>query len=488
MAVQLNDFPSELLCKILNFLNTKEKFSARRVCTRWRDQIDKNVIFHIVLNDSNYDWIRLNFETSRCVRSIWIFDYSHEEIPIQNLTLLNTLTVTSKVNELAVSELLTKAKNLDHLQLYVDHERETATINQMARKTNTCTFPALLNIKNLHIGYDSRSLRLGLDSWSERAWNEILNEEMPNVHRLVVDLYPNIPTLKGFDYFRLAAGMPKLQDFTYRVWSSHRKNYYEVLGAVQPLTPTISKKLVNLNLTRLTAIITQKDEPIWMSILSRQRQIQKLILYNKYNSREGFPISMIYPVLHNNRESLSSISLQIDTKKSGDIDMEMFSSLPSLQKLSIQAWPTPSSQREYFDLSIIRNCSSVVTETLEKLTVKGFRFSEDDIINFIKNISKEDLHTVRICPGYAFVWRKFETREKEIEMGIVRCGHNSVHAFHYLSQSPNSSAVYVGATLEKFNDDEFDRNPKSDFSRRVKDVTVEPQSLQMVSRYIFSHK
>ncbi|CAL8108222.1 unnamed protein product [Orchesella dallaii] len=431
MALQLNDFPNELLCKVLNFLNTKEKFSARQVCTRWRNQIDKNVIFHIVLNDSNYDWIRLNFETSRCVRSIWIFDYSHKDIPIQNLTFLHTLTVGRKVNKLALTELLTNAKTLDHLQLYVDHERENDVINQMARKSNN--FPALLSIKNLHIGYDSRSS--WLDSWSERAWNEILNEEMPNVHRLVVDLYPNIPTLQGFDYFRLAAGMPKLQDFTYRVWSSHRKNYYEVLGDVR----------IHL-------------------------------------------LPQFLRVLQNNRKSLSSISLQIDTKRSGYIDMEMFSSLPSLQKLSIQAWPTPSSERKYFDLSIIRNCSSVATETLEKLTVKGFRFSEEDIINLIKNISKDVLHTVRICPEYAAKWESFETREKEIEMGIVKSEHSSVYPSHYLSQSPNSSAVYVGATMEKFHDDELVSNPNSDYSRKVKDVTVEPHSLQMVSRYIFSYK
>ncbi|CAL8137028.1 unnamed protein product [Orchesella dallaii] len=441
--------------------------------------------FHTYLRDENYDVVSRRFGTSRCVTSIWIEDYSMTDIPIHNLTFLKNLTVgEGNVHKLAISELLSKATNLTILRVFVDHGQENATINVAARSGNS--YPALLSIKVLYVSY---SCKQRSSSNSERAWNEILYEKMPNVHRLVVNLYTVMPPVKGFDYFRLASGMPKLRDFTCRIYSRPCGLYFKVPADVQPLNPTILLGLEKLNLTRLEASLIRKDEPVWEVILAKQRDIQELNLSNEFGSKESFSFSLIPPVIHNNKESLRSISLQIDTKKSGDFDMDIFASFPTLRELVIQAWPLPNHGETYSNPSDILNCSKALSEKIEKLSVIGFKLLEEDIINLIKKIPNEHVDFVRICPEYAAEWKSFENRMEE--MGIVRHGHSCTEVFTnylFLKESLSPSNVYIGEILEKFCNYGFEGFLKYDFSRRVKDVTVEHHSLEVVSRFMYSYK
>ncbi|CAL8131782.1 unnamed protein product [Orchesella dallaii] len=152
-----------LLCKVLNLLRTNEKFRVRRVCKKWRSQVDENVSFHTCLCNGNYDEVIRRFGSSRCVTSIWIDDYSKTDIPVHNFTSLKNLTVNGSVHKLALPELLSKATNLPFLRLFVDHGSENTTINVAARAGNS--YPALLSIKELYISYSSRNR----SSTSERA-------------------------------------------------------------------------------------------------------------------------------------------------------------------------------------------------------------------------------------------------------------------------------------------------------------------------------
>ncbi|CAL8107841.1 unnamed protein product [Orchesella dallaii] len=466
----------QVLCKIFDFFKLKEKLLVQLVCKKWKTQIDKNVPFHVDLNDNNSDLIRQRFGTFGLVTSITIVNYSMPHIPIHNLASLKTIAVKENVHKLAVFELISKAISLHSLRLYVHHIKESVAIEQII--LFAYAYPALQNIKDLYIGYESSNSSpiFAID----KAWNEILYAEMKNVHRLVVDHYLCVPPVRGFDFFRLAARMPKLHDFTYRIWSRFNQRqpqwYYQVPRDLQPLTLPISEKLANLTLTRLTAIIVKNDEPIWAMILAKQTQLQKLNLCNKYNSIEGFPISMFRPVLRNSKQSLRSISLQIDASKSGIIDMEMFAGLPSLQKLVIHAWPIP--HRGYYNSNLLfqaLNCSSVVSGKLQKLIFSGFKFYEADIINLIKNISNEDLGMVAICHEYAFIWKNFERREEE--MGIVRMipENKSAYFSYFLSRGPS-------AMVSSHHNYEFVGLSNGDESMGSKYVTVKSQCVELLSR------
>ncbi|CAL8108012.1 unnamed protein product [Orchesella dallaii] len=473
MVLQINDLPNEVLCNILNFLNTNEKFLVRLVCPRWKDQIDENVSFTVDIYNGNYDLIRRRFGTSRCITCVYIAHYFKEDIPILNLASLKSLTVGANVDKLAVYEFLSKAISLECLSLWVDIGMESPTVKQTQTTVTANNYPVLRTIKKLHIVY-FYGFRLPLSDVT--TWKEILDEHMPNVNHLIVEVNvcPDSPLVRSFDYFRLVAGMPKLHTLEYRVWAHY--SHLFVLN-VKPLTPEISMGLAKLNLIRLEAIFVPEDEPIWNFILAKQHQIQDLNLSNLPNSRgrEGFPISMILPVLRNCKQSLRYVSLEIDTRKNGDnIDMEMFGSLPFLRKLIIKAQETPFTE-PHSELPNIQNCSTVLSKTLEKLSVRGFKFCEEDIICLIKNLSMEDLDTVRICPEYASAWKSFENRMEE--MGIVR---KEIKC----SSSAMGTKVYVGAILAKYHKDVLEELLERDDSRRVKDVTVESQSLELVSRYM----
>ncbi|CAL8117269.1 unnamed protein product [Orchesella dallaii] len=159
-----------------------------------------------------------------------------------------------------------------------------------------------------------------------------------------------------------------------------------------------------INLTRLEASIIPKDEPVWEVILAKQRNIQELNPSNEFESKESLSFSLILPAVYNNKESLRSICLQIDTKESCDIDMEIFGNFLSLRELVIQAWPLPNNGQAYSDPSNIPNCSIALSEQLEELSVTG-----KDIINLLNKIPNEHLDTVRICPEYAVERKTMKT-------------------------------------------------------------------------------
>ncbi|CAL8124616.1 unnamed protein product [Orchesella dallaii] len=404
MDLEINDFPNEILCKILSLLSTEEKFRAREVCKRWREQVDTNVLFHIQLSDSTYNEVRQRFQMRR-VASLQIASlYSHSNIPIENLNSLRRLELVNDIGEEAFKDLFTRAAFLKRLKLNVLVESSWEEPNP--NFPGNTYFPALSNIKHLSI----EVMRCEADlATSLGACSVLIDHNMHNVQSLTIKLSTGtLVILQGLDYFRLAASKANLRKFIFtRNPSLKMKPNSDVfLKDALPISPTLSTALRKLRLTHVKADVMKIHEKAWEVLLSEQKHMKTLQLYSDSSCSQGISLSAVLPVIRKSWASLHTIALEIDINRSqsGGLDMDIFADLKSLRYLNIKSWSNKNvefSQSTTVANTIpnvpkIYNCDAIITTTLRKLSIIGFKLTDVDFSNVMSKIGKLDMGKMEV--------------------------------------------------------------------------------------------
>ncbi|CAL8107762.1 unnamed protein product [Orchesella dallaii] len=409
----LDMLPNEVLCNILGMLSTIEKFRAREVCRDWRDVVDEIVPFYgVKICDENHDEVALRFGKRRVLSLEFSCDcdhgYTRNSIPIKNLSFLKRVVLLQNIHVNALVDLITRADKLIELEI-----RNGDDSHFHGKDKTAALLPALRKIKKLVLpNYDRVNQILLFNSWKH-----IIQSEMPKLQQLEIHVlrynsnYPN--------FFELSTIKPDLCEFVVQ-------NKYDLPGfsITKRVTAVWNAESHNSNSKGLRKLMLLGDASYVLlhrapEILDNQNNLEELQLYDFYvpNPDPGYRMSLIEPVLTNNMETLHTIRLSI-SRSWNDFDMEIFAHLPTLRELhlslrEIKYTAMCSSNRKNY-LRGIKNCSTVISATLCKLVLQGFKFSAKEANDCIKEIAKLDLEKVDFfrsgLPEIATVWMWFSSR------------------------------------------------------------------------------
>jgi len=164
----------------------------------------------------------------------------------------------------------------------------------------------------------------------------------------------------------------------------------------------------------------------WEKLFSHLNRIQNLELINSRNSKRGFPISFIYPIINKSWETLQSVALYIDSRFNPEIDLQIFGNLKVLRGLYILRWEPRSPESDGISpISItptpnpfVKNCNAVISSNLREFCVYGFIFQSEDVRATAKKIAAQNCTKVTFQCQYwnTSLWHNFETLLRKMGM------------------------------------------------------------------------
>ncbi|CAL8107769.1 unnamed protein product [Orchesella dallaii] len=423
----LDLLPNELLCNILGMLSTKEKLRAREVCRRWKGVVDEFVPFYRVqLCDKTFDEVAMRFGSRRVSSLEFTCEHSdsyntHSIIPIQNLSFLKRLVLAQDMRVDALADVAMRADNLIELDIRYGHIKTWHEKKQIA-----ALLPALREIKKLLLPILCQLNRNPISLFN--LWKDIMQREMPKLQHLEIDVCTGNPTSPHF--IDLATFKPHLREFVVqkadalggRVPNKRVTLVWNVNGQSRD-----SEGLRKLKLINEASCVLKDETPQWETLLSNQSNMEELQLYDFYvqlPGKEGYSMSLIEPVLTRSMKTLHTIRLDIGAERVGtcdDFDMEIFSKLATLRELHLSVRVVKF--RAIFGKGInflrgIKNCSTVISATLCKLVLHGFRFTTEEVNDCIKEIAKLDLKKVDFycsrMPEISTVWEEFSSQARKM--------------------------------------------------------------------------
>ncbi|CAL8124614.1 unnamed protein product [Orchesella dallaii] len=421
----IETLPNEILCKILGFLSTHEKFRAREVCQKWKGQVDENVpFFDVILSNSSDPAVLARFQTRR-VASIILPGPSYlcSNIPIQNLSHLCRLKLVGNVVGPAVTDLATRAVNLTELEIWMNLDSD------WPERKKTCELlPALRKIKNLYL----RNSFGGIAWFTFECWKPILRDEMPKLKRLEIDVSRWRATDRDTNLFGVVTFKPSANLCEFSLYNSSEtqpeglNSYVRVAAGWEERSEgaSASKGLRKLNLIGVTRRVVT-DYKQWGILLSDQGNLEELQLYDSYSHFPGcgYDMSIIQQALRNNVDSLHTIRLDIEADRgSNEFDMGIFAPLATLRHLHLirPGGILRDSGRIVRDLCRIQNCSTVIKGTLRSLLLYGFKFQKQEIDDVIKEMVKLNLERVEFARSAVFEigvgWNYFQRLALQMNM------------------------------------------------------------------------
>ncbi|CAL8071694.1 unnamed protein product [Orchesella dallaii] len=384
------------------------------------------IFYDIILKDKTYEAVTKRFGHCR-VSSMSINNYSRTENPFTNLESLRELNIGECVSDNLLAVLLRNAVNLQKVSVAAHHGCITPTELLHQCGNHQRISPAACSAKRLEVTFDE-----GYDPyWNPRRfgpWNAALDYAMPNVEELYFKSFV-IYDHPGLDIFWLLASKPRLCTLEILL----RKGDMPSSRELQPLVVTneMNSALAQVRLTSLTFEFLNEHVGAWEVILSSQTHLRELKMHDINGI--GFNISIILPLLTKCTDTLSSIDLKIDAKLNSKIDLQIFSHLKILESLELEVCDSRmvSSKKlpNRVNVPTVENISKIFTKHLVCLGLRGFEFSEEDVINSIIIESKRGLDVVDVGNDFLSIWKSFKSSLPK--MGIEYCRNVEPSSVHY---------------------------------------------------------